>query len=98
MRSLLSRKRREEQALKKVDNGEKRTVILSPDKKSATIFGFQPNSVNYAQIAVMNGQNDGPLSAPITFRTKEGGVCIYLVKWFFVKTHRKRLIFCLCFE
>ncbi|KAM3725167.1 Neuroglian [Dirofilaria immitis] len=52
--------------------GDKRTVIIAPDKTSATIFGLQPNSVNYAQIAVMNGQNDGTPSDPISFRTKEG--------------------------
>ncbi|KAK6111532.1 Immunoglobulin I-set domain family protein [Brugia pahangi] len=52
--------------------GEKRSVIVAPNKKSATIFGLQPNSINYAQIAVMNGQNDGTPTDPISFRTKEG--------------------------
>ncbi|VDN06075.1 unnamed protein product [Thelazia callipaeda] len=54
------------------ENGNKRITIISPEKKSATVFGLRPNSVNYAQIAVMNGQNDGTPTDPISFRTKEG--------------------------
>lgn len=54
-------------------SSDKRIVLISPDKKTATVFGLQPNSLNYAQIAVMNGQNDGTPSDPISFRTKEGG-------------------------
>lgn len=53
--------------------GDRRNVVVAPDKKRATVFGLRPNSINYAQIAVMNGQNDGTPSNPISFRTKEGG-------------------------
>lgn len=53
---------------------DKRSVTVAPDKKSATIFGLRPSSLNYAQIAVMNGQNDGTPSDPISFWTKEGGI------------------------
>ncbi|MFH4975053.1 hypothetical protein AB6A40_001762 [Gnathostoma spinigerum] len=50
----------------------RRSVIFSSDKGSGTVFGFKPNSVNYAQISVVNGQNEGPPSEIISFRMKEG--------------------------
>ncbi|VDP13354.1 unnamed protein product, partial [Onchocerca flexuosa] len=70
--SELRRSKREVSTSQMSAYGDRRTVIVAPDKTSATIFGLQPNSVNYAQIAVMNGQNDGTPSNPISFRTKEG--------------------------
>ncbi|VDK77723.1 unnamed protein product [Litomosoides sigmodontis] len=70
--SKLGRSKREVTTSQTNLYGDKRIVLISPDTKIATVFGLRPNSINYAQIAVMNGQNDGTPSDPISFRTKEG--------------------------
>ncbi|VDM27517.1 unnamed protein product [Toxocara canis] len=67
-----TRSKRNDVALQGVPSSDRKTTVIAPDKHSATIFDLRPNSVNYAQISVSNGQNDGAPSAPISFRLKEG--------------------------
>uniref|UniRef100_A0A0N4ZHN8 Neuroglian n=1 Tax=Parastrongyloides trichosuri TaxID=131310 RepID=A0A0N4ZHN8_PARTI len=55
----------------KIPNNKK-TTIFSPDSRRGVIVGLKPNAVNYAQIAVLNGQNAGTPTEPISFRTEEG--------------------------
>uniref|UniRef100_A0A915AY17 Neuroglian n=1 Tax=Parascaris univalens TaxID=6257 RepID=A0A915AY17_PARUN len=66
------RVKRDDVALHGAASSDRQTTIVAPDKHSATVFNLRPNAVNYAQISVMNGQNDGAPSAPISFRLKEG--------------------------
>ncbi|KAH7725433.1 fibronectin type III domain protein [Aphelenchoides avenae] len=47
-------------------------VIVSPTASMVTIHGLKPNAINYATIAVLNGQNEGTPAEPISFRTREG--------------------------
>lgn len=49
------------------------SIIFSSQSTSGTITGLKPNSINYATISVLNGQNEGGSSEIITFRTAEGG-------------------------
>lgn len=50
-----------------------KSVVFSPQVSFGTISGFKPNSMNYAIISVLNGQNEGAPSEIISFRTNEGG-------------------------
>jgi hypothetical protein len=52
---------------------ERQSVIFGPGINRGTVTGLKPNSMNYAVITVMNGQNEGSPSQEISFRTKEGG-------------------------
>ncbi|VDK43484.1 unnamed protein product [Anisakis simplex] len=69
---LRRRTKRGTLGLDEVPSENRKTTIVSPDKQTATVFNLRPDSVNYAQIAVMNGQNDGAPSETISFRLKEG--------------------------
>ncbi|CEF70977.1 Neuroglian [Strongyloides ratti] len=60
----------DESSLKIPNN--KKTIIFSPKATSGTVTGLKPNAINYAQIAVLNGQNAGTPTEPISFRTEEG--------------------------
>uniref|UniRef100_A0AC35U4D0 Neuroglian n=1 Tax=Rhabditophanes sp. KR3021 TaxID=114890 RepID=A0AC35U4D0_9BILA len=51
---------------------KKKVVVFSKDVSFGTVHGLRPNSVNYAQIAVLNGQNSGTPSEVVSFRTSEG--------------------------
>ncbi|KAI1726468.1 fibronectin type III domain-containing protein [Ditylenchus destructor] len=50
----------------------RQVIIFSPTASSGTVNGLKPNSLNYAMISVLNGQNEGTPSDVISFRTKEG--------------------------
>uniref|UniRef100_F1KVB3 Neuroglian n=1 Tax=Ascaris suum TaxID=6253 RepID=F1KVB3_ASCSU len=50
----------------------RKETLVASDRVNATVFGLQSNTVHYAQICVRNGQHDGPLSVPISFRLPEG--------------------------
>lgn len=73
--------RRKRNSVPDVVESERKSVIFSPDKKKAVVFGLRPNSVNYAQISVLNGQNEGAPTEPIAFRTKEGGLLCFHFIW-----------------
>uniref|UniRef100_A0A0N5C0I0 Neuroglian n=1 Tax=Strongyloides papillosus TaxID=174720 RepID=A0A0N5C0I0_STREA len=55
----------------KIPNNKK-TVIFSPEATGGIVTGLKPNAINYAQISVLNGQNAGTPTEPISFRTEEG--------------------------
>uniref|UniRef100_A0A915E012 Fibronectin type-III domain-containing protein n=1 Tax=Ditylenchus dipsaci TaxID=166011 RepID=A0A915E012_9BILA len=42
----------------------RKSVIFAPTATSGTIAGLKPNSLNYAIISVLNGQNEGALQNP----------------------------------
>ncbi|CAK5030514.1 unnamed protein product [Meloidogyne enterolobii] len=53
-------------------NFERNSVVFAPGVTRGTITGLKPNSINYAVISVLNGQNEGAPSQELSFRTKEG--------------------------
>lgn len=57
----------------------RKETLVASDRVNATVFGLQSNTVHYAQICVRNGQHDGPLSVPISFRLPEGGNALFLL-------------------
>lgn len=67
-------------------NFERNSVIFSKEITRGTITGLKPNSINYAVISVLNGQNEGAPSQEISFRTKEGGLYFnyFLLKIFYL--------------
>ncbi|KAK0428574.1 hypothetical protein QR680_010881 [Steinernema hermaphroditum] len=50
----------------------RKSIVFSKDVNSGIVSGLKPNTINYAQISVVNGQNEGPPSEPISFRMDEG--------------------------
>lgn len=52
----------------------RKSVVVSPTATMVTIHGLKPNAINYATISVLNGQNEGTPTEPISFRTREGGM------------------------
>jgi len=55
-------------------NFERNSIVFAPGVTRGTITGLKPNSINYAVISVLNGQNEGAPSQELSFRTKEGGL------------------------
>uniref|UniRef100_A0A183BR96 Neuroglian n=1 Tax=Globodera pallida TaxID=36090 RepID=A0A183BR96_GLOPA len=50
----------------------RKSMIFSMDVMRGTVVGLKPNSMNFAVISVLNGQNEGTPSQELSFRTKEG--------------------------
>jgi neuronal cell adhesion protein len=50
----------------------RKSVILSKTATMGEITDLKPSTMNYAYIAVFNGQNEGQQSETISFRTKDG--------------------------
>jgi hypothetical protein len=59
-------------------NYERTSVVFAQGVTRGTITGLKPNSMNYAVISVLNGQNEGAPSQELSFRTKEGGLYFFL--------------------
>lgn len=55
----------------------RKSIFISPNVNFAIISNLKPNSLNYATVSVVNGQNEGTSSDIVSFRTREGGIIIY---------------------
>uniref|UniRef100_A0AC34QKD9 Neuroglian n=1 Tax=Panagrolaimus sp. JU765 TaxID=591449 RepID=A0AC34QKD9_9BILA len=50
----------------------RKSVIFDKSATMGSVGDLNPGSMNYAYITVLNGQNEGPHSEVISFRTKDG--------------------------
>ena len=53
-------------------SSSRKSVVFSKTATMGDVSDLKPNTMNYAYIAVFNGQNDGQQSDTISFRTKDG--------------------------
>ncbi|KAL3085546.1 hypothetical protein niasHT_037287 [Heterodera trifolii] len=66
------RRRRQQRALTTSGGLSRKSMIFSTNVMRGTVVGLKPNTINFAVISVLNGQNEGTPSQELSFRTKEG--------------------------
>uniref|UniRef100_A0A1I7YN72 Neuroglian n=1 Tax=Steinernema glaseri TaxID=37863 RepID=A0A1I7YN72_9BILA len=71
-RRATHRAERDISAVSDLPSTNRKTIVFSKDVNSGIVSGLKPNTINYAQISVINGQNEGPPTEPISFRMDEG--------------------------